>query len=130
MKYTKKFNRSYNFYLLNRDRYNFCGEVVTVLEDLKDGVTGKESFYSLDTFGVMLPTNEPDLLRSIIICKKSINLHIQMWVEGFEDMMMSVEYYMNLFEGTETPSWIEKSFRKQLQKRIRRLREDRISKLK
>ena len=64
MKYTKKFNRSYNFYLLNRDRYNICGEVVTVLEDLKDGVTGKESFYSLDTFGVMLPTNEPDLLRT------------------------------------------------------------------
>ena len=122
MKYTKKFNRSYDFYLQNIDRFTFSGEQVTVLEDLENGVSCKESFHSLDTYGKMLPTNQPKLLRSIIICKKSINLHIQMWVDGFEDMMEGIDYYTNLFEGNSTPTWVEKSFRRQLQKKRKILR--------
>ena len=86
--------------------------------DPENGVTAKKAFHSFDTMGKSLPTNEPELLESILKCKKSINLHIKMWIEGYDDMMEDVEYYMKLFNG-EPPSWVEDSFRKQLSRRQR-----------
>lgn len=116
MKFSKKFNRDYEFYLQNRDTFTFCGVGVEVKGDLENGVSAKQSFQSFDTDGKVLPTNEPDLLKSIIVCKKSINLHIKMWVEGYDEMMEGVEFYLNIFVG-DPPPWVEQSFRKQLQRR-------------
>ena len=121
MKYSKKFNRDYQFYLDNKDLFFFSGVKVTVETDLDTGVSGKESFHSFDTQGKVKPTREPELLRSIIVCKKSISLHIKMWVEGFDEMMEGVDYYMNQFMG-DPPPWIEDSFRKQLRRRCMKQR--------
>ncbi len=117
MKFSKKFNRDYDFYIQNKDTFTFSGVNVTVWPDLENGVTAKECFWRFDSTGNMMPTCEPDLLKALIICKKSINLHITLWVEGYDDMMEGVEYYMGLFHGTP-PLWVEDSFRKQLLRKI------------
>ena len=121
MKYSKKFNRDYEFYLSNKDTFTFSGDRVDVPVDMENGVSCKQSFRSWDTSGVLLTTNEPELLKSIIVCKKSINLHIKMWVDGYDEMMESVGFYLSLFEG-EPPPWVEDSFRKQLRRKIERSR--------
>ena len=126
-KYSKKFNRDYDFYLQNLDTFSFGGVNVgddMVFHDPTNGVPAKQSFWNYDTQGKLLPTNEPELLKRVIICKKSINLHIKMWVGGYEEMMEGIDYYMNLFHG-QPPRWVEDSFRKQLQKKIRILLRDR-----
>jgi hypothetical protein len=120
VKYSKKFNRDYEFYLSNKVRFTFCGDDPDriddlVIVDMTSGVSAKESFKSYDSKGRTLPTYEPQLLKSIIICKKSINLHIKMWVEGYDDMMEGVDFYMDMFDGqVRQPPWVEDSFRKQL----------------
>ena len=121
MKHSKKFNRDYEFYLKNKDTFTFSGDRVDVVVDLENGVDAKRSFRSFDTSGKLLPTNEPDLLKSIIVCKKSINLHIKLWVEGFDEMMEGVDYYMDQFIG-DPPPWVEDSFTKQLQRRCMKQR--------
>ena len=117
MKYSKNFNRDYNFYLPNKGIFTFSGDRVDVPVDMENGVSCKESFRSWDSMGKILPTKEPELLKSVIICKKSINLHIKMWVEGYGEMMEGVEFYMDLFQG-EPPQWVENSFLKQLQRKL------------
>lgn len=119
MKYSKKFDRNYDFYLQNKDQFAFSGVKVTVKFDPQHGVSGKEAFHKFDTTGIMVGTTEPELLISIINCKKSINLHIKMWVEGYEDMMEGIDFYINQFRG-EPPSWVEDSLRKQLKRQMRR----------
>ena len=116
MKYSKGFNRDYEFYLKNKERFTFSGVKIGVLTDHRDGVSAKHAFFLIDTRGEMVPTCEPDLLGKIIQCKKSINLHIKMWVEGFEDMMEGVQYYMDIF--IDPPPWVEDSFRKQLRRKL------------
>jgi len=97
MKYSKAFNRDYEFYLKNKERFSFAGVRVDIAHECS-GVSAKENFYRIDTRGEKnVTTNEPELLNEILRCKKSINLHIKMWVEGYEDMLESVEYYMSLF---------------------------------
>jgi len=60
----------------------------------------------------MVPCKEPELLKEVITCKKSINLHIKMWVDGYEDMMMGIEEYMKEF--IDPPIWVYNSFIKSL----------------
>jgi len=87
--------------------------------DLEHGKSAKKCFCRYDTTGKMEPTNEPELLQSLIVCKKSINLHIKLWVESYDDMVEGVDFYMNLFQGTPPP-WVEDSFRKQLSRQMMR----------
>jgi hypothetical protein len=116
MKYSKNFNRDYEFYLQNKDTFDFSGVRVAVVEDQEKGVSAKQSFHSFDTNGKIVPTKEPDLLRSIIVCKKSINLHIKMWAQGYDEMIEPIDFYLNVFVGAPPP-WVEQSLRKQLQRR-------------
>ena len=67
-------------------------------------VSPKDAFFRLDTRGQKdISSSEPELMSEVIRCKKSINLHIKMWVEGFEDMMEGIDYY-------SPPPWVEISF--------------------
>lgn len=89
MKYSKRFQRDYAFYLANRDRFSFdgCAEYVnkkgeSLIQESSDGCSAKEAFYAYDSKGEINPTCEPGLLEELYRCKGSINLHISMWAEG------------------------------------------------
>ena len=107
MKYSKRFNEDYQFYYDNRHKFTFCGREFPGYIYDKQGVSAKEAFYSLDTFGDVIPTKEPELLVELAICKSSINWHIKNWAEGYEDMKEPFETYMKEF--INPPAWVEKA---------------------
>lgn len=109
MKYSRQFERDYNFYLQNADKFNFAPYQPIIEASLK-GYDAKYCFYKLDSEGKLLPCNEPELLHSLLICKKSIGFHLKLWAEGFNDMGQEIDYY--LAEFILPPDWVRASFKK------------------
>ena len=107
-KYSKKFNRDWEFYLRHRNKFTYAGSPINVEYDV-DGVDAKRAFWTLDSQGKLIPTHEAELLHDILITKAAINFHLKMWAEGYDDMFMGVQDYMAEFDNP--PEWVEKSFR-------------------
>lgn len=91
MKYSARFERDYEFYIKNLERFSFCGKNDNefldkngndiVVSDI-NGVCAKEAFYEYDSTGKISKTYEPELLLNLYKCKASINLHITLWAHG------------------------------------------------
>lgn len=88
MKYSKNFERDYNWYLKvstiftfdgTKDYYNKKG--VELIQFNENGKTAKECFYLYDTNGIITPTKEPEKLKILLKTKGSVNLHIKMYAE-------------------------------------------------
>ena len=116
VKLSAKFNRDWDFYFGNREKFNFPGVEVPIPEFDSGGMPAKEAFYIFDSTGKLPPCSQPGLLKAVITCKKAINLQLKMWVKGFLDMGEVIEYYMAEF--FQPPNWVEKSFRNQLVKQL------------
>lgn len=87
VKYSKNFEKDYNWYLKYKDIFNFSGSLDSkglVIKD-KNGLTAKECFYYRDSQGIVKYTKEPELLSQIYKCKESINFHIKMWAESIAE---------------------------------------------
>lgn len=106
---------------LPNNKFTFCGGSVKDFEYDENGFSAKQVFYKMDSSGEKLPCREPELLRKVIVFKKSLNFHIKLWVEGFEDMRMSIDDYMSEFD--DPPDWVRKSFQNQLKKRMTKIME-------
>lgn len=78
----------------------------------KTGKSAKEAFLHFDSQGKILPTRHPRLVAQLINCKKSINIHLKMWAEGYSDCLISTEEYLAGFVQP-VPKWITESLRKQ-----------------
>lgn len=113
VKVSKKFKKVWKFYTDNMDnkKFQFCGENIHINED-SSGLTALECMFLLESTGKYPTCREPEILKKAIIFKKSINLHIKMWAEGYCDMLMGVNEYLQEFKSP--PPWIEKAFRKQI----------------
>ena len=59
---------------------------------------------------------EPVLLEELLTCKRTINLHLKIWSDGWSDMCEPIEYYLDEF--IEPPDWIRKSLQNQIYKKI------------
>jgi hypothetical protein len=119
IKFSKEFNRDWEFYFTNRpikevrDKFNFCGSAVTwEVDSTKEVVSAKEAFYLFDSTGVRYPTNELDDLLGVLMFKKSLNFHIKMWVEGYDDCLQGINVYLSEF--INPPEWVKEAFRNQL----------------
>lgn len=115
MKYSAAFERDWNFYLANRKKFMFSGELPPKIVCDEQGVEAKRAFHSLDSQGKLLSTCEPELLAEVIVCKKSINMHIKQWAEGYEDCFIGRQEYLEEFLG-DVPEWVVKSFKNQILK--------------
>lgn len=107
----------FNFYLKNKDVYNFAGrdinEYVEIFYD-KNGKSAFECFNEFDSKGIKkLITSEVDLLTEIIICKCSINLHCKMYAESLVDGTMFFFELEEISKEIEAPEWFLKSIKKQ-----------------
>ncbi|WP_335083062.1 hypothetical protein [Nostoc sp.] len=80
------------------------------------GNDAKYCFWKLDSTGKILPCSQPELLYSILVCKKSVGFHLNIWAEGFEEMGEEIDYYMAEFY--HPPNWVKVSFEKKLQKKM------------
>lgn len=87
MKFSKKYERDYEFYYKNRKNFIFCGTRVPKYQAIFDenGKSAKEVFYIIDSTGKNSPTNEPELLNELLLTKASVNFQIKQWREGFLD---------------------------------------------
>jgi hypothetical protein len=83
MKFSKNFERDYNWYFKYRFKFDFCGSLNpnhTPIPD-ENGKTAKEALFSIDTYGKNIGCREPELLNELLLCKASINFMIKMWAE-------------------------------------------------
>lgn len=113
--YSNRFNEDYAFYLANRKKFTFCGQLIPDFVYNKDGIDAKEAFFQLDTYGKTQECSEPELLREILRCKKAVNWQIKEWVEGFYDMCEPFSYYIKSF--INPPSWVLDSLKRAVWKR-------------
>ena len=118
-KYSKNFNRDYEFYLRHIGRFDFAGgaEIPRVTFD-ENGVDAKRAFFLFDSNGTLAPCNEPELFYKLMVTKKGINFHFKMWAEGFWDLMEPIEFYLDEFDNP--PEWVEKALREQKEKESQR----------
>lgn len=82
MKYSKNFERDWNWYVEYKDVFTFSGSLNRhLLIDFDEGKGAKECFFILDSQGKLNPTNEPELLSAVIKCKESINFQIKEYAQ-------------------------------------------------
>lgn len=88
MKYSKKFELTYNWYLSVSHIFSFDGtneyynkKGIKLVQFEKKGKTAKECFYLYDTHGIVKTTCEPEKLKTLLKTKGSVNLHIKMYAE-------------------------------------------------
>jgi len=116
MKYSKNFEETYNFYLNNYNKLTFSGidkNSLGVTYSL-EGKTAKECFFIFDSQGMIKPCAEPELLINLINFKKSLNLHIKLWAEGFHECMQPTSEYLSIFNNP--PMWVKDALNQQILK--------------
>lgn len=122
IKFSKRFDEDYDFYLLNCNRYNFAGkDVVSEFKIIEscDGLSTKECFYHYDSSGTKeFICKDKDELIKIIICKASVNLHIKMYAEGFAEYSLSLKELKDIASEIKAPDWFLQAITKQAAKII------------
>lgn len=108
IKYSAPNDRDFLFYLRGRHIYTFCGTLTPHYEPLydKNGVDGKQAFFSIDNLGRNIPTKHPNLLRTLLLVKSSVNFHIKMWAEGRADGTLPlIEFSQRLVREKYAPAF-------------------------
>ena len=113
-RFKKSQQRDFDFFMKNRHKFTFSGVDLSLVP--KGEYSVFDCFILWDTQGKLLPCENPELLRQIMVCKKSVNFHIKMWVEGYDDMGMPISEYLKEF--IDPPEWVYKSFRGQLKRKF------------
>ncbi|QRE03507.1 hypothetical protein [Flavobacterium psychrophilum] len=87
MKFSKNFERDFNFYSKNLIHFTFCGTLIPKFKAISNskGKTAKQIFYQIESNGNNEPTSEPELLDKLLLCKASVNFMIKQWAEGRAD---------------------------------------------
>lgn len=103
----------FDFFKRNKDKYNFSGRDVTKEVDILysiDGDSAFECFKKYDTNGVKnFETSEPELLKDIINCKASINLHIRMYAQSMVEGTLFEFELQEISDNIKAPPWFIKS---------------------
>lgn len=123
MRFSRRFERDYGFYLRVMNIFNFDGNNHyldkkgnnLIVHDI-DGISAKEAFYLYDSDGKILPTSEPELLKNLFRTKASINLHIEMWAEGRADGTFPGIEFEEYAKEMKFPGWVIKAVEKQKKK--------------
>ena len=106
MKYSKNFERDYNWYLKYKNVFTFSG---SPKKEIKQGnkYTAKEAFYLYDTQGKVVDTTEPELLKQIFKCKESINFQIKQWSEArAEETLYDFELNNTIDDKLRVLEWV------------------------
>lgn len=104
IKYSKGFDRDWDFYIKNINVFTFCGTSVASstfkFEQDKNGYSAKEAFYHMESSGrkhfesvgsenggvkALVKTKHPLLCERIFLVKSGINFMIKQWAEGRVD---------------------------------------------
>ena len=105
MKFSKNFERDYNWYLKYKDIFTFSGSPPKEIKQ-GDKYTAKEAFYLYDSQGKLVETTEPMLLQEIFKCKEAVNFQIKEWAQdrakGYLPKILFCKETSNNFGGEKT----------------------------
>jgi hypothetical protein len=102
-KYSDGFNEKFNFFLKSyrTKLLTFCGEDVQTFYD-PNGVDCKEGFrlYEDGQFsrGKPIKTRHPNILRAVIVGKKSFGLWLDQWTDGIADWCFTRDEILDEFK--------------------------------
>lgn len=126
MKYSKNFERDYNWYLSVSDIFSFDGtkdyynkKGIELIQFSENGKTAKECFYLYDTNGVVKPTCEPHKLKILLKTKGSVNLHVKMYAEDRAKGYLLKEDFDKICDQYTLPKWFINAVNNQKSKIIR-----------
>jgi hypothetical protein len=104
MKYSKGFERDYNFYLSVLDEFNFCGTLNPKFEAIPNGtLSAKECFYFIESEGKNKPCSETELLNKLLLTKASINFQIKEWAQSRADGTLPLVEFSKRRAASEYP---------------------------
>lgn len=135
-KYKKQFERDFNFYFAQKDKFTFAGSDIKsyyniqfpediiekqISQDLEipvfvdivykfpyslAGKSAKECFYDLDSSGKNNICSEPKLFVELLICKAAINLQIKSWAESRAEYTLSLNELEEYIDFYKAPDWV------------------------
>jgi hypothetical protein len=108
-KYSENFKRDFNWYLSVRHQFNFDGHAERLITHDSKGIDGKRAFYLFDSQGVLKATKHPNLLRTLIRTKGSVNLHIKMYAEDRAKAILTGMEFTEMCKTLKSPSWFYKA---------------------
>jgi hypothetical protein len=113
-KYNENFERDVKWYLSVRHIFNFDGvaEYRSRKGDLlinynSEGVDGVQAFFLWDSNGIIAPTKHPNLLKTLLKVKGSVNLHIKMYAEDRAGGILTEGCLKDICEETSAPEWFK-----------------------
>jgi len=115
MKYSKNFERDYNWYLTHKDQFTFDGSLDTSDKVIfsENGKSAKDCFYIYDSSGQVVQTKEPELLHKIFKCKGSVNLNIKMWAEDLANGTLPTSLFKDICNEFNLLPWMIDAVEKQ-----------------
>lgn len=120
MKYSKKFERDFEWYSKKSDIFNFDGSFEyynktgeSLIQFEENGMPAKKAFYLYDSQGKIVKTKEPVLLRELYRCKGSINLNIKMWAEDRAKGILPKILFDEMVKELELLDWMVEAVEKQ-----------------
>lgn len=112
-KYSDNFERDFKWYLKMRHEFNFDGHLDREITYNPNGVDGKQAFFKFDSQGKLPPTKHPNLLRSLLKTKGSVNLHIKMYAEDRASGLLPLIELRGLCILFKAPYWFREAIEKQ-----------------
>lgn len=114
MKYTKNFDRDFDWYLSVRHDFSFSGSIGEEILYSKNGVDGKEAFLLLDSQGKRVATRHPNILKSLLKTKGGVNLHIKMYAEDRASGTLPKDlFYIEIIKPLKCPDWFVEAVEQQ-----------------
>ena len=112
MKFSKNFERDWNWYLKYKDVFTFSGSPPKTIEKGKQ-YSAKEAFYLYDSQGKLVPTYEPELLQQIFKCKEAVNFQIKEWSQDRVKGYLPKIEFQKISEEFELLDWMILAVEKQ-----------------
>lgn len=120
MKYSKNFERDFEWYSKWCEEFNFDGNFDyfnkkgdKLIQFDENGMSAKKTFYLYDSNGKIVKTNEPELLKKLYRCKASINLNIKMWAEDRAKGVLPKILFEDVIKEFELLDWMIEAVEKQ-----------------
>lgn len=118
--YNANFERDFKWYMSMRHRFNFDGSAgywnkkgENIIQYDKNGCDGKEAFFQWDSNGKIKPTKHPNILRTLLKVKGSVNLHIKMYAEDRAACNMGFIEFRALCIHFKAPLWFREAVERQ-----------------
>lgn len=117
--YSINFLNDFNWYLKMRHIFGFDGALDKYdVPFLSNGVDARKAFLKLDAQGKLVPTKHPNVLRSLIKTKGSINLHIKMYAEDRYNGLLPKVEFKQMCDEWDAPEWFSKAVENQKLKHL------------